>query len=215
MPSVSKKDYGCKKCLRCDTIIYHKNSRDIERKKYCSNECRMNKKERIIKNCENCKIEFEVPKSKDRIKCCSKKCTDDLKRKDYSRDTEALKCYRLALEGKTYKEISEITNIKAGTVACYLNKLNYRKYANGGESYQAVKNKLKRREDYQQCCICGFNRIVELAHIVPASKGGPLSYDNTLPLCPNHHHLFDNKKLTDSELSFIKIQLEIRNASKE
>lgn len=162
-----------------------------------------NKKTRLVLVCKNCSIEFGVfPHEAERRKCCSKNCTDELKRKDYSRDTKACISYRLAKEGKTIKEISEITGFPKGSIASYLNKMKFRRYASGGVSYTSVKKKLLQRDDYKNCCICGFSRIVEVAHIIPARDGGDLSFENTLPLCPNHHHLFDNNKLEEEE-SFI------------
>lgn len=37
-----------------------------------------------------------------------------------------------------------------------------------------------------------------------ASQGGQLSEQNTMGLCPNHHHLFDNNKLTLEESEKLK-----------
>jgi hypothetical protein len=164
-----------------------------------------NKKPRYDLICKNCNNIFKVFKYElENRKTCSKKCTDDLKRKDYTRDTKATTAYNLALQGKTIAEISQITGFPKGSISSYLNKLNFRRFANGGQSYSSIKKKLLNRNDYKSCCICGFNRIIEVAHIIPASKGGDLTYQNTLPLCPNHHHLFDNKKLTTEEELEIK-----------
>jgi len=54
------------------------------------------------------------------------------------------------------------------------------------------------------CAICGYTRFVEYAHIIPHSDGGAFSVDNIIVLCPNHHRLFDHKKLTTEESSLIK-----------
>jgi HNH endonuclease len=53
------------------------------------------------------------------------------------------------------------------------------------------------------CEICGFSRLIERAHIVPARFGGPKIPDNILRLCPNHHTLYDRNLLTHEE--FCKI----------
>lgn len=174
-----------------------------------------NKKPRYDLICKNCNNNFKVFKYElDNRKTCSKKCTDNLKRKDYTRDTKALSAYRLALEGKTIEEISKITGFPRGSISSYLNRLNFRRFANGGQSYSSIRKKLLNRDDYKSCCICGFNRIIEIAHIVPAAKGGDLTYENTLPLCPNHHHLFDTKKLTIDEENNIQMEKEKRNGSR-
>ena len=174
-----------------------------------------NKKPRYDLICKNCDNIFKVFKYElNSRKTCSKKCTDDLKRKDYTRDTKALSAYRLALEGKTISEISKITGFPKGSISSYLNRLNFRRFANGGQSYSSIRKKLLNRNDYKNCCICGFDRVIKIAHIIPASKGGDLTYENTLPLCPNHHHLFDTKKLTNDEEININKEKEKRNGSR-
>lgn len=44
-----------------------------------------------------------------------------------------------------------------------------------------------------RCAIpeCGFDSVVEIAHIVPRSLGGTDEPSNLLVLCPNHHAMFD------------------------
>lgn len=70
-------------------------------------------------------------------------------------------------------------------------------------------------DDYDQstnsmagvCEICGFNRVVEQAHIVPARFNGPKVGFNLLSLCPNHHTLFDRDMLTHEEFSAIEAKV--------
>lgn len=49
------------------------------------------------------------------------------------------------------------------------------------------------------CILCGFDRVVEYAHIIPARRGGTIHPDNIVPLCPNHHTLMDRDLLTSEE----------------
>lgn len=35
--------------------------------------------------------------------------------------------------------------------------------------------------------ICGYNKIVEAHHIVPATEGGQMTIKNGALVCPNHH----------------------------
>lgn len=53
------------------------------------------------------------------------------------------------------------------------------------------------------CVICGFNRVIELAHIIPYNRGGTIHPDNIIALCPNHHTLFDKDLLTADELDIV------------
>lgn len=54
------------------------------------------------------------------------------------------------------------------------------------------------------CCICGFDRAVDLAHIVPRRDGGKVEKDNIYILCPNHHRVFDRGLLTTDEKTRLK-----------
>ena len=44
---------------------------------------------------------------------------------------------------------------------------------------------------YKPCEICGEDRIINYAHILPRGGGGPAHENNYLYLCPTHHQLFD------------------------
>lgn len=52
---------------------------------------------------------------------------------------------------------------------------------------------------YGPCEICGEIRITHQCHIIPRFEGGPNHRDNFVILCPIHHHLFDNHRLTKEE----------------
>lgn len=54
------------------------------------------------------------------------------------------------------------------------------------------------------CFLCDYSRYVEYAHIVPAKQGGTVHPDNIIPLCPNHHRLYDQDMLNSEELSILK-----------
>jgi len=57
---------------------------------------------------------------------------------------------------------------------------------------------------YKKCCICGFDRRVEMCHLIPHSKNGYYTLDNILPLCPNHHKCLDRNLLFDNEYEAIQ-----------
>lgn len=157
--------------------------------------------ERIEHSCPECKSTF-LKRAKERKIYCSVKCSNDVtRRKRFISQSKESRCLELAKQGKTLAQISEITGFPQGSVASYLNKANFRKRKQG-TSYQAELNRLKKI--YKKCHICEFDRIVEVCHIIPASQGGDLTKENTIGLCPNHHHLFDNKKLTAAEAESLK-----------
>jgi len=43
--------------------------------------------------------------------------------------------------------------------------------------------------------------MVEITHIIPASKGGRHSKENILWMCPNHHTLFERLQLNEQEIA--------------
>lgn len=51
-----------------------------------------------------------------------------------------------------------------------------------------------------KCVVCGFDRAIDGAHLVPASRGGRHDESNRIWLCPNHHRLFDERLLYESEV---------------
>lgn len=51
---------------------------------------------------------------------------------------------------------------------------------------EAWKRTLVRRYGYK-CMICGYDKIVEAHHVVPAVEGGKMTIANGCLLCPNHH----------------------------
>jgi predicted restriction endonuclease len=55
----------------------------------------------------------------------------------------------------------------------------------------------------QVCQLCGFDRYVEWAHLIPRSDGGTVISDNIAILCPNHHRLFDHGLLSAEEATVI------------
>lgn len=62
------------------------------------------------------------------------------------------------------------------------------------------KNRDKFKSLYGDTCVlCGFNRYVEFAHVIPARRGGTIHPTNIIVLCPNHHSLFDRNLLNKEE----------------
>ncbi len=58
---------------------------------------------------------------------------------------------------------------------------------------------------YVSCCVCDWSRgAIDLAHMVPHSVGGFYTFDNIIPLCPNHHRQFDNDNMNDIETEAVQ-----------
>ena len=51
------------------------------------------------------------------------------------------------------------------------------------------------------CAICGWDKTSnDICHIVPTKSGGPHSVENIIVLCPNHHRMFDQDKISMDEI---------------
>lgn len=61
---------------------------------------------------------------------------------------------------------------------------------------------------YEECVICGEDRITHEYHIIPRVEGGPQHTDNMVMLCPLHHHLFDQDRLSEEEWEALSARLE-------
>lgn len=51
--------------------------------------------------------------------------------------------------------------------------------------------RLALQRDKAKCCVCGFNILVEVHHIIQKHKGGKDELSNMITLCPNHHTMAD------------------------
>jgi hypothetical protein len=73
---------------------------------------------------------------------------------------------------------------------------------------RSKKRRIERLKEEGVCEICGWDRFIEITHIVPRSKGGTYDEFNVMFLCPNHHRLYENDLLNKNELSIIKDRIE-------
>lgn len=65
---------------------------------------------------------------------------------------------------------------------------------------------------YRACEICGEKRITNFCHIIPYAEGGPDDEKNYLFLCPTHHHLFDQHRLSKGEWNKIDFSKKLETA---
>lgn len=57
----------------------------------------------------------------------------------------------------------------------------------------------------KRCEVCGEVRAVNICHIIAREMGGRDQEDNYLFLCPTHHFLFDEARLTRAELEHVQL----------
>jgi hypothetical protein len=65
--------------------------------------------------------------------------------------------------------------------------------------------KVNTDSDQPPCAICGEGRVVNRCHIIPREHSGSNFANNIIYLCQNHHFLFDQARLSESEFARIDI----------
>lgn len=60
----------------------------------------------------------------------------------------------------------------------------------------------------KKCLICGFDKIIDVHHLVSKSKGGTHDLSNLIVLCPNHHKMVHHGDYREEMLATIKAKLE-------
>lgn len=85
--------------------------------------------------------------------------------------------------------------------SCYLVDY-YRRFPK--KFIQHFSNKWFNKKENLKCCICGFDRAFDFAHLKWRKDGGRWTKKNLIILCPNHHRLFDRGKLNPKEKKIIK-----------
>lgn len=55
---------------------------------------------------------------------------------------------------------------------------------------ESLKREIRMKSAFT-CCVCrGLSIDLEAHHIIPEAEGGPDTFDNAAPLCPNHHRAY-------------------------
>ena len=96
-----------------------------------------------------------------------------------------------------------------------LNRSSYQSYRS---AIRKDADKTFKKEDGNcACCICGYNKHVQIAHIKPVSSfketdliGEINNIKNLVPLCPNHHWEYDNDKMDAQDLEKINKYIKVR-----
>ena len=195
-------------CKHCGNIFTREKS-NIRNKgtilKYCSKECVTEslRKEPLKLMCQQCsKIFYKKHSQMNKNSSgqfCSRQCMYDARTKQSDEKREKVR--DLYKQGKSYKEIVEITGITHSMVTHYVGKgrLNraIQKKSSGSFPVRA------KREIGRKCELCGYSRYTEVAHIIPKRHEGRDKINNVLILCPNCHRLFDHELLSNNEIEIL------------
>ena len=67
---------------------------------------------------------------------------------------------------------------------------------------------------FNKCIICGYNKHIEISHIIPISRFPPETLieeinalSNIIPLCPNCHWEFDHNLIDNSTMERVRFEL--------
>lgn len=115
------------------------------------------------------------------------------------------RCNDLGIECPSGKKPSGNRNIKKLTKGEVINsKLTYQRYRSAIR--EDAEKTFKEFDGNYKCCVCGYDKHIEVAHIKPVSEfsnGDMVSeinnIENIIPLCPNHHWEFDNGMLSEND----------------
>ena len=66
----------------------------------------------------------------------------------------------------------------------------------------------------KKCLICGFNKIIDVHHLVAKSRGGSHELSNLIVLCPNHHKMAHHGNYRQEMLTAISEKLAAIRATK-
>lgn len=166
---------------------------------------------RLVKNCEICGKEFLVAKARrNTARFCSFKCRGEAQSRGIWNFRPVMNVERICeVCGRKFTIHRSIENKRLRRFcsrSCYGKfrseladkKAEHGKYSKD-EACQRAREKNGRR-----CLICGYDRFIEIAHIIPRSLNGTFKGKNILFLCPNCHRLFDNNLLNFREEKVIE-----------
>jgi hypothetical protein len=120
----------------------------------------------------------------------------------------------LSAAGTTYEELAQKYGVSYGVIVKRMkeagHKAPWRRTADPRfKNVQSQKRSVLRQLGITACEICGETRAIDFCHIKPAASGGPISAQNCLVLCPNHHRLYDSDSLITQELAKIQPKIDL------
>lgn len=165
-----------------------------------------------VKKCLCCGKNFETYYNK--RKYCSVECFQKMPKK-FSHMTlskEKLKEYYFDKKLSFYK-IETLTNIPINSIRYWFKKWGFKARtlaeAQKGKLNHGYKDGLPNNpyrayiRDNKKCKICGYDRIVQIHHILPRCEGGKDDLNNLITLCPNCHSLVHRKLIIIHNLNNI------------
>jgi len=163
------------------------------------------------KVCLYCEEEFDViPSRKDDSKFCSRECYHSGQKAGLTDHSERRVEYvELTCTGCGDK-IEKLPSRANKSERQFCDQDCYLDWNSSHQEKQTGRRARLREKEDASCEICGFDRFIELCHIVPSSDGGTYHRNNICMLCPNHHRLLDHGGITSEEIS--KIEEKVRKA---
>ena len=163
------------------------------------------------KRCLTCSDEFDIVKSRqDSAKFCSRECYHNGQKEGLTEHSERRVQYiELTCTGcgKTIEKPPSRAN-RSDRQFC--SEDCYHQWSNSHQKDKTGRRQ-RLREKQNMCCeICGFDRFLELSHIIASSEGGTYHEKNILFLCPNHHRLLDHGEIKKDEI--LKVESKIRSS---
>jgi endogenous inhibitor of DNA gyrase (YacG/DUF329 family) len=208
-------------CRVCGTG-YWCSPRDLKIRKTCSRRCqrvetvqRHNQIAVAAKNCVRCGAKFvRIPQADEvmwaRRKYCSRSCMGAAYQ---SRMTVPCATCGVEMEAKASRFVHPRGTNRYCSKNCAAKGIELPWAEQLSMAAVTYLKKGKQKEYGSECVICGFARFIEYAHVIPRRNGGSIHPDNIMPLCPNHHRLFDRNRLTEEEKKITDAALARAHAS--
>ena len=201
----------CENCGKEFEIENKYYNRSKTKKFYCciSCSCEANrKKTSIIDKINDVEFIKIVKDSKSLRDICSKLGYKDIS--GYTTKAIKERCFHLGIDFPMCNNVKGNRAIKNKTKGEILNSR---------KSYQSYRSAIRKDAEktfdeldgIYKCCVCGYDKHIEIAHVKSVSdfESDTLiseinHINNIIPLCPNHHWEFDNKKMDEKDIDKIK-----------
>lgn len=162
------------------------------------------------KSCLTCGDEFSIVQSRvDEAKFCSRDCYHAGQKEgltehsDRRVDYVEIECTGCGKKVEKPPSRANRSERQFCSQQCYLD------WSSSHQKDQHGRRQRLREKEDKSCEVCGFERFIELSHIVASEDGGTYHKNNILFLCPNHHRLFDHGGIEEDELLEVQDKLRL------